>query len=222
MLSLSDVGPSWSRPNNLISLVKSVQPSLVVIDTISSFWPGIEEKNALTSSKYAEIRSIISSTGCSVVLIHHLSKTPADGRLGLEDSPNPRKWFESVRGASALVNNADIRIGIDSPSTSGIRSKNVELIVGGFGRVRGTIPLTFLTRVRDENGDPLGYSVVTNLDLFDPDVRAFYDKLPDTFTWGAARLLTTNANNWIVGSLGKLKSAGLIRQPVARGLYYKV
>jgi hypothetical protein len=220
-LSLNDTGPRWSQPSALTQLVKSVNPVLVIIDTVSTFWPGIEEKNADASKKYSELRALISLTGCSFILVHHLKKIPDDGRIPLEDSPNPRSWFAAVRGASALVNNADVRLGVDLPSGSSIRSKAVELVIGGFGRVRGTIPLTYLSRVRDDDGEPLGYSVVSDLDLFSPEIRDLYSALPPTFTFKTARLLTGRPNSFLYSALGDLKSSSLISQPVSRGPYYK-
>jgi hypothetical protein len=127
-----------------------------------------------------------------------------------------------VRGASALVNNADVRLGIDLPSTSGCRAKNVELVVGGFARVRGAIPVTHLTRERDEDGEPVGYRLVRRVELFDDCVQEFHRNLPPEFTHKQAKGIYGKGSEATGEALGKLKAAGLVVQPKPRGPYRKL
>lgn len=219
--SLADAGPKWARPSALRDMITDIKPDLVVLDTISTFWPGIEEKNPEASKKYSEVRAL-TNLGPAFIMVHHLKKQNEDfPRPALEDTPNPRNWFSAVRGASALVNNADIRLGVDLPSASGVRNGKIELVVGGYSRVKGAIPLSYLERVRDEEGEVQGYSLVSDLEMFPEELSLLFRRLPPVFTFGEVKKLTGKSNSWVSGALGKLVAADLLRQPAKKGPYFK-
>jgi hypothetical protein len=77
-----------------------------------------------------------------------------------------------------LVNGSDVRIGIDRPSL-GSASREIALVLGGFGRFRGNLPTTFLSRVLDEDDEPIGYEKLTGAGLlFNPEQEQAYRNLP--------------------------------------------
>src|SRR5262249_41266305 len=127
-----------------------------------------------------------------------------------------------TRGARSLINGADVRLGVDAPgNTSGFAIMNgkyheeIAMVLCGFARVRGQFPLVYLSRVRDENGDAMGYSVLSGPKLlFNEEREAAYAKLPDRFrfkdakhAFGKGPQATTDFLNKCIG-LGLLRKVG--------------
>lgn len=175
-------------------MVREVKPIWTIIDSLGSYQPDIDEKNSNASRAYREFRALMREAGTAITGIHHIKK-PSE-RAGevpaaLEDS-NVRRWFLQARGARALINGSDVRLGVDEPGLlSGTANNNREeiaLVVRGFGRVVGEIPTTFLARVCDEDGNPLGYKQATGASLlFNDDQIAAYAKLPQMFRFKEAK-----------------------------------
>ncbi len=196
--------------NCIPAIIRKEEPALVVIDSLSAAFPGAEEKNSAASETLATLREAARSSGTSVVFVHHLRKANVDSsfyapRLGVSDI---QSWFAQVRGASALINNADIRLGIEDDGGG-----NEELlIVRGFARVSGEIPAKLIERVIDDEGNPTGYrpaSAIKTLSLSDQNV---YGSLPDEFRFKDVLKVSGLTNKPTNDLLKRLQAAGVVRK----------
>ena len=185
----NDSSPKWSQWGGVTEMIRDCRPRLAIIDSFGSCYPEAEEKNSKTTKVFQEFRSVARDCGTTIVAVHHRKKPPDDYRNApppLEGPGNPRPWFHQTRGASALINGSDIRLGIAVPEsagfidTTGSGTEEIALLWRGFGRVRGEIPTTYLARVQDEDGIPLGYSRLTGTSLlFNPNQESAYARLPE-------------------------------------------
>ena len=91
----------------------------------------------------------------------------------------------------------------------------------GFERVRGEIPLFYLARVLDEDGEPLGYRKVTGASLLPANQREAFTKLPGTFRFKEAPKIYGKGDQATIDFLRKCISLGLLNH-VHRGPYVKV
>jgi hypothetical protein len=226
ILSMDNLPPQWGDKYwQLEDAVRQVQPKLVVIDTFSSWFSNVEERNSTSAELYARLRRLIADTECSFVLAHHPRKPSSDDNKSESkqslDNMGVREWFSQVRGASALVNGADSRLGMDAPGQSACRNSSVAIVVGGYARVRGVFPLTYLSRATDHEGEPIGYELVKGVDLLELPLQKLYSELPDSFTFKDAKLQYGHASQPTTNALEKLLSAGVIRKLEGRG-YEKV
>ena len=192
--NFNDAPPSW-EPTQLTCMIREAKPVWVVIDSLGAFTPDIEEKASIVTRVYQEFRKSIRECGASITGVHHLRKPsskPDEAPPPLEDDPH--RWFLQARGSRALINGCDVRLGVDRSgkakqfeSLDG-RSREVALVIGGFGRVRANIVTTFLTRVLDEDDEPLGYDKLAGVSLlFNPDQEAVYRDLPEQFRFKIAQ-----------------------------------
>jgi hypothetical protein len=174
----NDAPPTW-RTEDLAAMVSDAQPTWVIIDSLSALFPEIEEKASSVTRVFQYFRKIAREHHAAITGVHHLKKPsnkPEQAPPPLEE--NPHGWFLQARGSRVLVNGSDVRIGIDRPSI-GSASREIALVMGGFGRVRGNIPTTFLSRVLDEDEEPIGYEKLTGAGLlFNPEQEQVYKDLP--------------------------------------------
>lgn len=205
-----------------LDMVREIKPDLVTIDSLTGLFPDIEERNPLAIKALQELRKLIREGGTSSLSVHHIKKPsdkPEYRPAALEGCTNLREWFLQARGASALINATDVRLGVDRPNVanvlldSGSIKEEVALVLRGFGRVRGEIPTIYLSRHHDENGEPLGYGVVsaTNL-LFNPEQEKALAKLPQSFRFKDARQALGKADQVTTDFLNKCIGLGLIRK----------
>jgi len=87
--------------------------------------------------------------------------------------------------------------------------------------VRGEIPLFYLARVLDEDGEPLGYRKVKGASLLPAEQRKAFTKLPDTFRFKEAKRIYERNDQPTTDFLKKCISLGLLNH-VYRGPYVKV
>lgn len=244
---LNDCPPKFGQQGHTaLEMILDVKPVLAVIDSLGSYDPELEEKNSSAGKAYKNFRHVIRETGTAIVSVHHRKKPSLgpghDGPKSLEDS-SLRPWFQQARGASVLINGCDVRLGVDESgsvfrvrkSPAGARGdlESVDLhpatedkgalVMRGFGRVRGEIPLTYLARVSDpEDGEPLGYRSMAGVDLlFNEDQEECFARLRDSFTFKEAKLAYKRADEATRGFLRKCLGLGIMRQP-AKGQYAKV
>jgi hypothetical protein len=119
-------------------MLRDVRPTLAIIDSLGSYAPAAEEKNSSATLMLQEFRSLARECGTATLFVHHRRKQARNGEQSagsLEDA-NLRQWFQDARGASALVNNSDIHLGVEEPDVSSIAKDEVALVLRGFGRVR--------------------------------------------------------------------------------------
>jgi hypothetical protein len=223
--SLNDPPPDSSLPvPSLAEIVRSVKPILTVVDSLAAFRPTAEEKNSAATELIQEFRRMARESGTSVVMVHHRRKQPrkADESAGPLESAVPQRWFQDARGASALVNNSDIRLGVDPPDTAHSAKDEIALVLKGFGRVRGDIGPFFLSRDGDENGDPAGYRALFGAELLLDPIRqkAFLD-LPESFRFKDAKRIFGRADQATTNFLHECMNLGLLEK-MGRGQYQKV
>jgi hypothetical protein len=222
-LGLETVPPSlWLWTSNLgsdpIDIIRKEKPALAIIDSLSAWRPGCEEKNGTAASGMRELRDAAKATGCAIVVVHHLRKPSTDPRQSPEklETGDVRQWLDQVRGASALINGADGRFGVEALCRHG-----GDIVVAGFARVDGTLPKLCLRRECDEHGEPLGYMRLVGASLLDAQDRAFLDKVPAEFTFRLAKYAHERGDQSTSNLLKRLVAAGVLRQEVPRGPYRK-
>jgi hypothetical protein len=96
--------------DELVELLRAIQPSLLVIDTLNACMPGADENGSQDMSlALASVRHIRSEIGCTVVLIHHSGKDATRG----------------ARGHSSLRAAVDTELFIEAEEATGIRRLRV-------------------------------------------------------------------------------------------------
>ncbi len=128
-------------------------------------------------------------------------------------------WFHQARGPSVLINGSDVRLGVDRPSPC---LNEDYLIVRGFERVSGDIPIIRICRVRDTDGEAIGYRLLGGADqLTNPAHSAAYHTLPREFGFGQAKAVYGKGDQATTDFLKKCISAGILRK-ARKGWYEKV
>ena len=202
--------------NTAFDLVRDTKPSLVIIDSFTSLYPDIEDKNSLATTEYKKFREVIRASGCTILGSHHLRKPSAqagNAPPSLEDG-SVRAWFLQARGARALINGSDTRLGVDEPSHRHSGSQHeIALVMRGFTRVSGEIPLTYISRIRDDDGEPLGYDRLTGPKLLlNVEQEKAYQTLPLSFRFKDAQLVYAKGAQATTDFLKKCVSLGLLRK----------
>jgi hypothetical protein len=229
----NDAPPNWGKEGwNVWEMVEEIRPGLVIVDSLGSCQPDAEENNFGANKVLQQFRRLMmncTESEMSVMLIHHLKKPfeqNGAGSISLEDA-DPRRWFDQVRGAGALVNGTDVRLGIDEPGLSTQRKRDgqseVAVVLRGFGRVVGEIPTMYLARLSDEEGVARGYDRITGPDLLlNQDHAEAFRKLPDKFRFKEAKHALAKGDQATTDFLKKSQSIGIIRPAKGGKGYEKV
>ena len=190
--NFNDCPPNFGQSGHTaFDLIRDTRPSLAIIDSFTALYPDIEETNSAATTEYKKFREVIRECGCTILGSHHLRKPSAqagNAPPSLEDG-SVRAWFLQARGARALINGSDTRLGVDEPGPKHRGSQNeIALVMRGFTRVRGEIPLTYISRIRDDDGEPLGYERLSGPKLlFNPEQEKAYQTLPLNFRFKDAQ-----------------------------------
>jgi hypothetical protein len=211
-------------------MIHQLKPGLVILDSLGSCLPDMEEKNSVANchlQRFREVMSKCKKAGTTIVLLHHLRKPSMQDLVGSLEDETPRKWFQHVRGASALVNGTDIRIGVDEPGKNTRKKRDgqtdVALVVRGFGRLRGEIPTMHLERVRDEDGDALGYRRLSGVDLlFNSEHEEAFSKLTDKFRFKDAQFALGKGASATNDLLSKCVNVGILQKLDGHAGYEKI
>jgi hypothetical protein len=206
--------------NHLTSVVAAMKPTLVVIDTLRSFDPTAEKDNTAAGTFIKSLRRIGKHPKTAFLLIHHPKKHDGGffgGVPGLELTP-VIQWSSQACGARALINQTDVRIGVDH-TTKG----DASLVVKANLRVQGDIGPFYLERVLDGDQQAVGYSRLTGVVelLGNKDQESALSVLPDAFSFKEAKFTYSRGNQATTDFLGKCIQLGLIRKPT-KGRYEKV
>lgn len=206
------------------SVIRDLGADLVILDSLRSFSPVMENDSAAAVAQIKRLREIASSLGTAFLLVHHLRKQHTDGLESLEAGP-ALDWLTRAAGVRALINQTDVRLAIArrEESTSGREQEaSADLVLRGHVRTRGEVGPFLLQRVWDDDGEPCGYERVTpNLAMIEnPDQQAAYEDLGETFSFKDARLRLDKPNKVTNDFVHKLIRLGLARK-VARGNYQK-
>lgn len=207
----------WSQRSGPYKIIQDFRPDLVIIDSLSAFDPRMEETNSNANRTVAALRGVSRDYGCAVLLTHHLAK-PQKGR---ESEPletcDLNRWFFRTRGASALINSTDVRLGVAKPSrrpASATQSvQETALVLRGFARVRGEIPLMYVARIFDEQGQAMGYRNLTGSQLlFNSDQEAAFKALRRRFRFKDARLAYGRGDQATADFLKKCEALQIVRK----------
>jgi hypothetical protein len=209
-------------------MISDVRPLLIVMDPLTGLFPEIEDRNSEARKSLQKLREVMRDCGCSIIASQHIRKPSKEATPPpLETCTNVREWFLQTRGASALINGTDIRLGVDEPRlangsrSSDDSSEEVALVLRGFGRVRGEIPLVYLSRHCGEDGEPMGYGVATGSKLLlNTDREAAFDKLAETFRFKDAQLALGKGGQATTDFLRQCIGLDLIRKANKR--YQKI
>src|SRR5262249_38071624 len=113
--NFADHPSQWGRSGLTgLDMIRDVKPALTIIDSLGSYDPEIEEKNANAGKANEQFREVIKATGSSIFSAHHIRKPSMkfdDTPPSLEDG-NLLRWFLQARGARALINGSDVRLGV--------------------------------------------------------------------------------------------------------------
>jgi hypothetical protein len=215
--NFNDLSSEWSS-EDLASMIRHVRPSWIIIDSLTAFAPDIEERPSNVTFVYQEFRKIAREHHTSITGVHHIRK-PSYKR---EEAPppleeDPHRWFLQARGSRALINGCDVRIGIDRHrrrrATLLADPSEVALVIGGFGRIRGNLPTTFVTRILDEEGEPQGYEKMSGTKLlFNSDQEEAFQKLPMAFRFKDAEKSYNRAAQATTDFLKKCINVGIMRK----------
>ncbi len=223
--SLSDCDARYDQVgHSLLHILLDVRPTLVIVDSLSSYAPEAEDKNPSAARMLRNFRVIARECGASTILVHHRRKQPrkVEESAGPLESANVRQWFQDARGASSLINGSDIRLGVDAPDLSSVSKDEISLVLRGFGRVRGEIDPIYVARDFDENGEPVGFRRLTGSELlFNENQKNALAALPEQFSFKQAKNQYGRADQGTANFLQRCVNLDLIRK-LGRGLYGKV
>ena len=217
----NDVPADWEgKQRTILKAAKNDRPQLIIIDSLSAFDPDAEESNRNASNMIQEVRDL-TAEGITVLATHHLRKAsnnPNFQPIALKEG-NAAEFLKQARGAGALINSIDFRLAADIPrvATSSDElvhgnSEEPALVLGGFERVTGAMPLIHLARVVGDNGEPLGYKRLGGTSLLSAQQRAAFGKLGNQFRFKDAKLAYGKAAQPTTDFLRKCDSLGLLRR----------
>jgi AAA domain len=198
----------------LDDLIAEAKPVWVIMDPVKAFYPKFETDPSVAIEVYNILRALKKKFGCAITVIHHIKK-PGDVTVPPLDGEDPKPWFVACRGAREIINGADVRLGLDVPSAGNPQHR----VLAGFGHGGDIIHSRTLETVLDEHGEPLGFSVVSGLQLLTPDIAEFWKRLPEgEFRFGQAMTTYGKQNQATQDALNKCIRAGVVRK-VTRGVY---
>lgn len=206
-----------TEPYTVEGLIAEVHPAWVILDPVKAFYPKFETDPSMAIEVYNILRALKKKYNCAVTVIHHIKK-PGDVPIPPLDGDDPKPWFVACRGAREIINGADVRFGLDVPSQGSPQHR----VLAGFGHGGDIIQARTLETVLDEHGEPLGFSVVSGLQLLTVDIAEFWRRLPDgEFRFGQAMTVYGKQNQATQDGLNKCIRAGVVRK-VTRGVYERL
>jgi hypothetical protein len=115
-------------------------------------------------------------------------------------------------------------MGLQQPSKSiSTDSGEAALIMRGFARVKGELALTYIARVFDEDGQPMGYRALTGGGLlFNPEHKKAFATLPDFFKHKQARMQLRKGDSSTGLFLDKCVALKILKKLPGRDGYQKL
>jgi len=89
-------------------------------------------------------------------------------------------------------------------------------------RVTGDIPLTYLCRVADDSGEPVGYQQVMGVEMLGNDQIEAYTRLPERFRFRDAKAIYGRGDQATNDCLKKLISLRLVQKEQKTKEYFKL
>ena len=198
-------------------MLKDMRPKLMVLDPIYALFKNFENDTQATTDAYQKLRKIMQQIGCSVIGVHHVRKTNPEHAGDLE-AKGCHGWFQEARGARAIVNGSDVRLGVDQS-----HKHAPALVLRGFSRVTGDTPIIYLTRDIDPvDGEPVGYSRIAGVQLLSLEDQEAYAKLPDQFRFTDAVNAYGKQDQAATDFLKRCQNAGALEKLPVRAGYRKL
>jgi AAA domain len=217
--NLNDAPGFGRQGNELNDLIRTVNPAWVIIDPINSIFNEIEKDSTLATQHFQELRRLMADHRCSFTAMHHLRKASSSPKERPEslETADLGSWFSQARGSGVLVNGSDVRIGVDK----GEKNPEGSLVLRGFERVNGEIPVIRVNRVYGDDGKPRGYESAGGADLLpNSSHRAAFEKLPLEFQFKDAQEIYGKGPSATDHFLKACIAAGIVAK-VATGGYRK-
>ncbi len=140
-------------------------------------------ENSTAAAFIKDLKTLGRETGTAFLVIHHPKKPNGDYGPPKLERDNVMEWLNQTSGAKALINQTDTRIAIES-TTKG----DAALVMVWNHKVRGVTGPVFLTRVFDEDDEPIGYDrLVGSVALLNKDQQEPFEKLPPSFSLTQAK-----------------------------------
>lgn len=194
--------------DQLCEQVQVFRPDLIVVDPLRAFWPTAEEGSRDAIEMLKRMREISREIACSWVTNHHRRKRNQFLKKPVSLETDRHIWFEEAAGSLALINGTDTRLGVEES-----KKANAALLLAGFVRSRGYIEPHYLERVVDDQGDPLGYRVLTESDYLNPNYRQALAALQTRFRFkDAHRQLGGSSSSATTRFLEQCGSLGLVKK----------
>jgi len=164
------------------------RPKLVIVDPLRR-WLSRMEDARFADQEVQKAPELIRETGVAVAGVHHLRRVNVEASRFIPNlEVDPRTWIaEMSRGALALINSSDVRLGFDYASTKFAKERDA-LVLAGFRRVKGKVGPVFIERVvSEEDSEPIGYRRLASVELLgEPSHVEAFTKFADRFTFKSA------------------------------------
>ena len=218
---------TWGATSNLGNYIAKHRPDLVIVDSFGSFRPEAEDKNSAANRELQGLRRLLAQYRTAFLILHHLKKENENAPpLPLEEVEPVQRWFQRARGASAVINGSDLRLGVELSR----KHRHAAFLLRGFARVKGEVPRLYVRRLMDDDGQPLAYDLMSGLEFLNDTEREVFPMLPPSFRFKDARPLWERAlagagkkprDEDIARFLSNACSAGLLRKLPGREGYAK-
>lgn len=200
-------------------MVREVRPGLIIIDTLRTFEPDAEMKPNEAAKMLGDLHMLAQAYDTSIILIHHLKKPD-------KEHPRPKladtqvlEWLQSACGVRALVNQTDVRIGLDASGSDDAPA----LTLRGFQRVVGEFGPFTIERLFSDDGEAIGYQRKVGTQLLENFVyQEAFRKLPDVFRFKDVESILNRGKSSVVHFLNKCATAGILSKDAHSKQYRKV
>lgn len=219
--NFNDPPLDWSS-SKLEEMIGDLRPDWVIIDPFGGFDGTIETTTDNAARNFQTFRSIGQRFRLAITGVHHIRK-PSDNAQysGPRLEEDVKTWMLQARGARQLINGSDVRLGIDVASRGASADPSGNLVVAGFARLRGNIGPIHIERVFDDDGEPLGYRMMSGASLLsNPDHEKTFRELPESFTFKHAQQAYGRGASATDGFLKRCLSVGILLHE--RKIYSKV
>jgi len=187
----------------MAAIIDAYRPALTFVDPLRVFFPKGDGDN--NQALIDETNRLTRNASTAWMITHHLRKKH-EARPSLADEPH--EWFQEANGLLALINHADLRLGIE-PS----RKEQADLVLAGFLRGLGKVGPLHVVREHDDDGEPQGYRLLSGIEHLTDSYRKAYEKLPDQFRF-------KNVKEALGNSSGS-NTAAMLRDCLSLGLINK-
>jgi hypothetical protein len=202
----------------LSKAIEKLKPALVIIDTLRAF-NSETGKNDETARFLRDTRKLARENHCAILLLHHVRK-PGDERdvPKLQETP-AIEWLNEASGARALINLTNTRIAFDSVGAN----DDAAFVMKYFVKLKGESGPYYLERVRNNDGEPIGYRTMTGIALLgNREQEAAFERLPrGRFSFKEAKNAYGRSDDPTAKWLKKCIAVGLVRY-VDRGVYERI